>query len=48
MAVVALLSTLLRVKVGPRESPVVHLKIPFFGHLIGMLMEGPQYLKRIG
>jgi hypothetical protein len=36
-----------RVKVDPREPPVVHPTIPFFGHLIGMLTEGPLYLKRV-
>jgi cytochrome P450 len=46
MAAAALLLNLIRVKVDPREPPVVHPTIPFFGHLIGMLMEGPLYLKK--
>jgi hypothetical protein len=47
IAAVVFLSNLLRVKVDPREPPVVHSKIPFFGHLIGMIMEGPLYMKRV-
>jgi hypothetical protein len=47
IAIVVFLSNLLRVKVDPREPPVIHPKIPFFGHLIGMLTEGPLYMKRI-
>jgi hypothetical protein len=46
-ATVIFLYNLLRVKLDPREPPVVHPKIPFFGHLIGMLTEGPLYLKRV-
>jgi hypothetical protein len=47
IATVVFLSNLLRVKLDPREPPVVHPKIPFFGHVIGMFTEGPLYLKRV-
>lgn len=46
-AVGALISFLLRVKVDPREPPVFHSKIPFIGHIVGMLREGPMYLARV-
>lgn len=44
---IAFLSNVLRIKVDPREPPVVHPKVPFLGHIIGMLTEGPLYLKRV-
>jgi hypothetical protein len=48
IAVGVFLSGLLRIKVDSREPPVIHPKIPFIGHIIGMITEGPLYLKRIG
>jgi hypothetical protein len=47
IAAILFLFDLLRVKLDPREPPVVHPKIPFFGHVIGMLTDGPLYLKRV-
>jgi hypothetical protein len=47
MAAAAFILNLIRVKVDPREPPVLHPTIPFFGHLIGMLTDGPLYLKRM-
>ncbi|KAH7071345.1 cytochrome P450 [Paraphoma chrysanthemicola] len=47
LAAMAFLFYTMRVKVDPREPPVVHPTVPFFGHLIGMLTEGPLYLKRV-
>jgi hypothetical protein len=41
------LSGLLDVKIDPREPPVIRPKIPFIGHIIGMLTDGPHYMKRI-
>jgi hypothetical protein len=47
VAISAFLHNLTRVKVDPREPPVVYSKIPLLGHLIGMLIEGPLYIKKI-
>ncbi|KAL5116619.1 hypothetical protein ACEQ8H_005497 [Pleosporales sp. CAS-2024a] len=47
MAVMMLVSVFLRPKVDPREPPVVHPKVPFVGHLIGTILEGPLYFKRV-
>jgi hypothetical protein len=47
VAIAAFLSSYLRITVDPREPPVVHPKVPFFGHLIGMFREGPLYFKRV-
>lgn len=44
---IAFLSSVLRMKVDPREPPIVHPKVPFLGHIVGMLTEGPMYLKRV-
>lgn len=46
IAVVFYISSL-NVRADSREPQVIQPKIPFFGHLIGMLQEGPLYLKRI-
>ncbi|KAF2125356.1 cytochrome P450 [Dothidotthia symphoricarpi CBS 119687] len=46
-AIGVFLSNFLRIKVDPREPPVVHPSIPLLGHIIGMLTEGPLYLKKI-
>ena len=35
IATAVFLSNFLRVKVDPREPPVIHPMIPFFGHIIG-------------
>ncbi|KAH5079858.1 hypothetical protein HBH95_082520 [Parastagonospora nodorum] len=47
VAVGVFLTNLLRPKLDPREPPIVHPKLPFLGHIIGMLREGPQYYKRV-
>ncbi|KAH8731892.1 cytochrome P450 [Phaeosphaeriaceae sp. PMI808] len=49
LAIAAAVYTLgfLQVKANSREPLVIQPKVPFFGHLIGMLLEGPLYLKRI-
>jgi len=47
IAVGVFLSNLLRPKLDPREPPIVHPKVPFLGHVIGMLREGPLYYKRV-
>lgn len=43
-----LISHSFRIKVDPREPPVVYPKAPFIGHIIGMVREGPLYLRRLG
>lgn len=43
-----LLSKFFSLKMDPREPPLVPSKVPLIGHIIGMVQEGPQYLKRIG
>jgi hypothetical protein len=43
-----LISHSLRIKVDLREPPVVYPKVPFIGHIIGMVREGPLYLRRLG
>jgi hypothetical protein len=48
VVVAALVSSLFSAKFDPREPPVLKPTIPFFGHLIGMLREGPLYLKKVG
>jgi hypothetical protein len=45
--VIVLLSNLLRLKVDVREPPVVYPTIPFIGHIIGMVRDGPQYFTRL-
>lgn len=40
-------SGLLDVKMDPREPPVIRPKVPFIGHIIGLLTDGPNYMKRI-
>ncbi|KAF1847919.1 cytochrome P450 [Cucurbitaria berberidis CBS 394.84] len=47
IGIAILASNMMRVKVHPQEPPVIHPKVPFFGHLIGMLQEGPAYLRKI-
>lgn len=47
VAIAALISILLRPKTDPREPPAIHSTIPFFGHIIGMLREGPLYVARV-
>lgn len=47
LCVAVLTSHSLRIKVDPREPPVVYPKVPFIGHIIGMVREGPLYLKRL-
>lgn len=44
---IVFLSIALKVNVDPREPPVVHPRLPFLGHIVGMLREGPMYLKRV-
>lgn len=47
IAIGVYLSGLLDVKMDPREPPVVRPKVPFIGHIIGLLTDGPNYMKRI-
>jgi hypothetical protein len=47
VAIGVFLSSFLRANVNSREPPVIHHKVPFVGHIIGMLTEGPLYLKRV-
>ncbi|CAO2647247.1 Nn.00g081690.m01.CDS01 [Neocucurbitaria sp. VM-36] len=47
IGIVVFVSNILRIKVDPREPPVVYPKVPLLGHVIGMLREGPLYLRRI-
>jgi hypothetical protein len=47
IAISVFIHNLARVKIDPREPPVVHPKIPLLGHLIGMLIEGPSYIKKV-
>lgn len=35
------------VKIDVREPPVVYPKIPLIGHLIGLVRDGPLYLKKL-
>lgn len=46
-AVAFAISLAFRSKPDPREPPVLHSTIPFIGHVIGMLREGPLYLLRV-
>jgi hypothetical protein len=32
----------------PREPPVLQSRIPFIGHIIGMVAEGTLYFKKLG
>ena len=34
-------------QVEAREPPVLRPTIPFIGHIIGMVREGPHYLRRL-
>lgn len=34
-------------KIDPREPPVVYAKVPLIGHIIGMMRQGPHYLKNL-
>ncbi|PVI00474.1 cytochrome P450 [Periconia macrospinosa] len=43
----ALISYFGRIQVDSREPPVVHPKIPFIGHLIGMIRHGPLYFTQV-
>ena len=36
-----------RARSDPREPPVVSSKIPFFGHIIGLLRYGSRYFEII-
>lgn len=47
IAVIFCLLQFLNTPVDPREPPLVQPRIPYFGHIIGMLTEGPLYLRRI-
>ncbi|KAF2685301.1 cytochrome P450 [Lentithecium fluviatile CBS 122367] len=46
-AIGAVISFVFRTKVDSREPPIFHPKIPFIGHIVGMLKEGPLYLARV-
>ncbi|KAF1966571.1 cytochrome P450 [Bimuria novae-zelandiae CBS 107.79] len=41
----ALLERWLRAHPDPREPPVLHPRVPFIGHIIGLLTEGANYYK---
>lgn len=45
--VAALISYFSRIQVDAREPPVAHPNIPFIGHLIGLMREGPLYYARV-
>jgi hypothetical protein len=47
VAIFVFVANLMRVKIDPREPPVVYHKIPFLGHVVGMLTQGPSYLKGV-
>jgi hypothetical protein len=47
IAIGVLLSNLLRVKIDPREPPVIHPTVPLLGHIIGLLKEGPRFFRRV-
>lgn len=36
-----------RIKLDPREPPIVAPTIPIFGHLLGMVMHGSRYFKSL-
>lgn len=40
-------SGLLDAKLDSREPPLVRPKVPYIGHIIGLLTDGPNYMKRI-
>ena len=37
----------LNLKYDPREPPVIPQKVPYFGHLIGLISQGHVYLERL-
>lgn len=41
----AVLERWLRAHPDPREPPVLYPRIPFIGHIIGLLTKGAQYYK---
>jgi hypothetical protein len=47
IAIGVLLSNLLRVKIDPREPPIIHPTVPLLGHIIGLLKEGPRFFARV-
>ncbi|KAF1918869.1 cytochrome P450 [Ampelomyces quisqualis] len=42
------LASVMSIKVDAREPPVIYPRIPFFGHIVGMLTEGPLYHRKLG
>lgn len=46
-ALYSILRQLDRVQSDPREPPVISSKIPFFGHIIGLIRYGSQYFEII-
>lgn len=38
---------LTRIKLDPREPPLIEQKIPLIGHIIGMLRGGPTYIRKV-
>jgi hypothetical protein len=42
------LASFMGIKVDAREPPVIYPRVPFFGHIIGLLNEGPLYFKKLG
>lgn len=45
--IAAVLLYLFQMRFDPREPPVVHPRFPWIGHVVGMLIHGPLYLKTI-
>ena len=42
-----LASNFFRLKTDPREPPVIYPRIPFIGHIIGLVREGPIYINKL-
>ena len=38
---------LTRIKVDPREPPLIESKIPLMGHIIGMMRNGPMHIAKV-
>lgn len=47
LVIFAVLRSLVRVQYDPHEPPLIHPKIPFFGHVIGMFRYGASYFDLI-
>ena len=38
---------LTRIKMDPREPPLIESKIPLLGHIIGMMWKGPMHIAKV-